>query len=153
MLYVLLFFGIVLLDQLTKAVIDANNVHIEIIKDVFSISNVRNEGAAFSILYDVSWAQTFFLIMTVIIVLALCLFLIFTNRKSKFMKISIVMIMGGAIGNFIDRVAFKSVRDFIYPHFYANFNVADIFICVGAFLLAVYLIFFDRQVASGNKEQ
>ena len=63
------------------------------------------------------------------------------------------MIMGGAVGNFIDRLALKSVRDFIYPHFFANFNVADAFICVGAFLLVLYYLFFDEDAIFKRKSK
>ncbi|MBQ2717441.1 MAG: signal peptidase II [Clostridia bacterium] len=148
MLYIIMFFGIVLVDQITKTIIDANNVHIEVIEGVFSISNVRNEGAAFSLFAGKDWAQTFFIVMTVVILIALCVYLVFSKKESKMFKSSMVMIMAGAVGNLIDRIALRSVRDFIYPHFFANFNVADIFVCVGALLLAIYIIFFDREFGS-----
>lgn len=153
MLYIIIFFAIVLFDQITKTVVDANNIQIELIDGVFSIYNVRNSGAAFSMFSGEEWAQVFFIITTSIVLIATALYLIFTKNESKFLKTTIVMIMGGAVGNFIDRIALRSVRDFICPHFFANFNVADVFVCVGAFLLAVYILFFGEDAVFGKKKK
>lgn len=153
MIYAILFFGIILLDQITKAVVEANKVHVTVIEDIFSISITRNEGAAFSMLHNQDWAQTFFIIITVLILIGFCIYLIFTKKQSKFFMVSSIMVMGGAVGNFIDRVALKSVRDFIDVHFFANFNVADVFICVGAFLLALYFLFIDEDAIFAKRKQ
>lgn len=153
MIYAIIFFVMVFLDQITKAVVDANNTQVELIQGVFSISNTRNEGAAFSFLHNVSWAQTFFIIITAIVLIALSCYLIFTKKQSKFYKFSIITVMAGAVGNLIDRIALKSVRDFIFPHFFANFNVADIFVCVGAFLICINIIFLDKEEGVFRKKK
>lgn len=152
MLYFILFFAIVLLDQISKTVVDALDIHVELIDNIFSVSNVRNPGMAFSWLSDVSWAQTFFIVATTIVVVALLFYFMLSKKQSKLFRTSLIMIMAGAVGNFIDRLALKEVRDFIYVHFFANFNVADIFVCVGAFLLALYIIFFDEDAIFSKKK-
>ncbi len=157
MIYAILFFGIVLLDQLSKAYVEAlfqslNLTSKPIIEDVLLITIERNEGASFGMLGDQPWAQTFFLVITVIVLIGFYLYLVFTKNKSKFFICSAVMIMGGAVGNFIDRLAFKAVRDFIDVRFFIC-NVADIFICVGAFMLAFYFIFLDEDAIFKKKKK
>lgn len=152
MLYSILLFAIIIADQLSKLVVDAFDIHKVIIPDFFSIDNTRNTGAAFSFLADTSWGQMFFIVLSIIILIGLCLYFIFTKSDSKFQKISIVMIMGGAIGNLIDRIAFRYVRDFIHPHFFANFNVADIFVCVGAIMLFIFYLFIDEEAIFGKRK-
>ena len=142
--YSLIFLSVVGLDQLTKALVDGG-ADITIIKGVLYISSTHNTGAAFSMLGNASWAQTFFLVLTVIAVSAATAYLFFNKKKSKWLDISIILILAGAIGNFIDRVALKYVRDFIYVTFFANFNVADTAITVGAIMLVVYLFFLDPE--------
>ena len=72
-------------------------------------------------------------------------YLIISNKvsKSKFFKISIGIILGGTIGNFIDRIAFGGVRDFIYLKSinFAIFNFADIFLNIGVYMLIGYIIY------------
>ena len=67
------------------------------------------------------------------------------KRGSKWLNVTIAIIIAGALGNFIDRLALKGVRDFIYVTFFANFNVADIAITVGAIMLVVYVLFLDKD--------
>lgn len=151
-IYSLIFIAVVAADQITKAITDGV-FQLEIIKDLLYLSSTRNTGAAFSMLGDAPWAQTFFLILTVIAVVLATVFLIFNKKKSKWLDVSVVFIISGAIGNFIDRVALGSVRDFIYVTFFANFNVADIAISVGAIMLVVYFLFIDRDAVFKIKKK
>ena len=113
------------------------------IKGLISITYVQNTGAAWSFLSNVSWAQTFFKVLTVV---ALCLFTamyIYAMKKGyKWLMYSIVFIVGGTIGNFVDRVAFGYVRDFILLTFmdFPVFNIADSLVCIGAGLLVLALL-------------
>lgn len=73
------------------------------------------------------------------------------KETSKYIKISLILIISGAIGNFIDRITKGYVVDFI--HFYIKnifdwpvFNVADIFVVCGTILLAVIILFFNHQL-------
>ena len=146
-----LIIALIAADQITKALTDGV-MGVEIVKDLLYISSTKNTGAAFSMLGNVEWAQTFFLILTVIAVGAGLAYLVLNKKKSKWLNVSVSFIIGGAIGNFIDRLAFRYVRDFIFVTFFANFNVADIAITVGAIMLVVYLLFIDKDAVFKSKK-
>lgn len=145
MLYILIFFGVIILDQLTKAIVDMNNYHVTIIKNVFSITNTRNSGAAFGMMSDQPEAQILFAVLTISAMIAIGAYLIIRKEDVKWLTISLSFIASGAIGNFIDRLAFKEVRDFIYVHFFANFNVADIAVTIGGIMFVIYFCFLDKD--------
>ncbi len=151
MVCTILFFGIVILDQLTKAIVDMNDFHIPVIKNVFYISNIRNSGAAFGMMSDEPAAMAIFISLTVIAIIAMSLYLVFKKNDSKWLEISLAFIAGGAIGNFIDRLAFKEVRDFIDVRFFANFNVADIAVTVGGIMFVIYFFFLDSDAIFKKK--
>lgn len=152
MLYVIVFFAFLIVDQLSKALIEINDVHVTVIKDIFSIDLTRNPGAAFSMLGDKPWGQTFFLIITIVALIAVVVFFIVEKKNSKWLNLSITFIASGTVGNFIDRLAFKEVRDFINVHFFANFNVADIAVTVGGIMFVVYFLFIDEDALSKGKK-
>ncbi len=132
----------IVLDQLTKYLVVSNmfiGQTIPVIKDVFHITYVRNTGAAFSIL---SGSMTLFYIITPI-ALAVFTYILIKERKGK--KLQLVLlggIIGGTIGNFIDRVAYGYVIDFIDCRFinFAIFNVADMFLTCCVILYVLLLI-------------
>ena len=72
----------------------------------------------------------------------------FFKKLSTPYQICVAAIVGGGIGNLIDRIVYGYVVDMFMVDFveFAIFNVADIFVCLGAGLLAVYFIFFDEKV-------
>lgn len=117
-----------------------------IIKDVFDLTYIENRGASFGMLQN---AQSFFIIMTSIVLIAATYYMI-KNRKRQtvFLKISLSMIIGGALGNYIDRILFGYVRDlfdfsgFGFPWI---FNVADACLVVGAILLGIYILFIYKE--------
>lgn len=152
MIYAIIFFASILLDQITKAIVDMNDYNITVIKGIFSIDNIRNDGAAFSMFGDKPWAQTFFIVLTVVALLGLAVYMIFKKDNSRWLNVSLALIASGAIGNFIDRLAFKEVRDFLFVHFFANFNVADIAITVGGIMLVFYFLFLDKDAIFKKKE-
>jgi len=99
----------------------------------------------------------FFLITTVIMLIVLWVIYFRTKNLSKLSKLSIAMITGGAIGNFIDRYRFGFVIDFIDVRFgniynFPVFNIADSFVVCGT-LLMVILILFNRFETSGSDER
>lgn len=125
---------IVLLDQFTKYIIYTNfypHASVPVIKHILHISYVQNRGAAFGVFVN---QTTFFIIVSVITILFMAVFL----KKSKpiIMRLSLVLILSGAIGNLIDRLRFGYVVDFIDFRIWPVFNVADSSITVGALLLA-----------------
>ncbi len=143
-------------DQLTKyflvQMIQANGGPITVIDGVFKLSYTYNEGASFGILQG---AQPFFIVVTIIVVIAGGVYMVKTRHKQPLLlKVCLSLIMGGAIGNFIDRVytavavgiEYSHVRDFLdfSPHFPWVFNIADACLVVGAILLGVYVIFIYK---------
>lgn len=154
MLYALLFFVLLLVDQLTKALTYATEVsHLAIIPGYFEIDMLRNPatdnlntGMSFGIAGDEPWAIPVFIAITCV---ALVVFLIVVMKlpsKKRFLRVSIVFIMAGAAGNLIDRVALGGVRDFIYMNFgFTSFwnNVADLAITAGAVMFILALLFVD----------
>ncbi len=151
MWYIILFILTLALDQITKIIVDANKTHVCLIEGVLNISISYNEGASFSFLHGVSWAQTFFIVLTVVILVTGLTFLLIFKPKSKWLNASIALMFSGTIGNFIDRLSFKCVRDFIDVPFFANFNVADSCLCVGAFMVIVYVLFLDKDAIFKKK--
>ncbi len=127
------------LDQLTKSLVLSTfklYESIVIIPNFFNLTYIRNYGAAFGFLNDpsIDWQFWFFVVFTI---LAICmiLFLTRTSPYHKLLFICYALILGGALGNFIDRLLFRSVTDFL--HFYIGnyhwpaFNIADITIVLG----------------------
>lgn len=129
---------------------------ITVIKNFFYLSHLENEGAAFSILQG----RTILLIIMVSVV-SLILVYYLIKHKHSFLRLSLSMILGGALGNLYDRI-FRggSVVDFLEFHFgsyvFPTFNVADILVVVGTILLAIYILFIykdEKKPGLANTEQ
>lgn len=153
---VLIFTAIlVLIDQMSKYLVVEflkDQPPIVVIEDVLNFFYVENRGAAFGIMQDM---RLFFIIITIAIVLAI-LFILFKNYKnnSLLFNISLALILGGAIGNFIDRFRLHYVVDFIsfriFGYDFAVFNLADVFIVIGTILLAIMILLYENP-KRGNK--
>lgn len=136
--------GALALDQLTKALIrdwigPGEDVHRHDLVGAFlAFQYVENPGAAFGILRG----QTGFLILAAaIIVVLLLLTLRDAGRLSPFMYIGVGLLLGGALGNLVDRIRLGYVTDFIAIGIWPKFNVADSAITVGLILMGVsYLL-------------
>ncbi len=152
MIYAILFFVVVLADQLTKTIVDMNNCRIPVIPNLFYIANTRNSGAAFGMMADEPFAMALFYTLTAVSLIALSVYMILKKRDSKWLDFSLTFIASGAVGNFIDRIAFKEVRDFLYVTFFANFNVADIAVSVGGVMLVIYFLFLDKDAVFKSKK-
>lgn len=119
-----------------------------VIKDNFlNLFYLENRGAAFGILQG---KKIIFTIITIIVVFIL-LKILFKNYKksSKLLKICISLILGGTIGNFIDRIRLNYVVDFIsmriFGYDFAVFNLADTFIVLGTIILIIYILRNDTS--------
>jgi signal peptidase II len=145
---------ILVLDQLTKLLVRtqiALNDSIEIVPGFLNLVHVRNTGAAFGFLNSVDLGYKQFL-MTGIALVALCAIGLYASRvgsREPLARAGMALILGGAVGNLIDRASVGYVVDFVDAywgnyHFWA-FNVADSAITVGAFLLIL-----DMFVATNN---
>lgn len=117
---------------------------IPVIKDVFHLTYLENSGAAFGVLQDRIWL---FAIITVVFVAAVTWYVIKKKPDSRLVLVSLTLLAGGALGNFIDRVSRGYVVDLFDFRLinFAIFNCADVFVVVGAFLLAFYLIFVEGR--------
>ncbi len=145
---------ILVADLLSKKYVwnflDQNGVQENVI-GLFNLVKVKNEGAGFGIFQGKTIALT---IITFIVVIAICVYLFFALKESEWLRISLVFVTAGGIGNIVDRIAFGYVRDFIQFSFWDSFpvfNIADSFVTVGAFMLVVVLIVM--LVKEGNKNQ
>lgn len=152
MLYILIFLSIIALDQITKVLItSAFSLGQEkvIIPKVLAFTYVRNEGAAFGLL---SGARVFFIIFTIAVLIGAVYYIVKMRPRSPLEKTALAFIAGGAIGNFIDRAAFGFVRDFIMTKFidFPVFNIADCFVCIGAFLYVLYAFLDSKSEAQSQ---
>lgn len=146
MKYYLLSFIIVLIDQvskyLTQAYVDLGQ-QIEWIPGLLSVTHIHNTGAAWSILEGQMW---FFYIVTVIVVVML-IYYMQQMKNEPLLKTGLAFILGGALGNFIDRLLHQYVIDMIQLDFidFPIFNLADTALTIGVILLFIQYIFLDRQ--------
>ena len=138
----------VLLDQISKSMVVIGLPlygEARFIPGVLSFYHTRNTGAAFSMLSDRRWV---FMLLSCVAIVAITVMLYFWRSRHVLLTVSLSMILGGGIGNMIDRIVNGYVTDFFRVDFvdFAVFNVADSFITVGAVLLGVYIIFFEPKV-------
>ncbi|KMT21438.1 signal peptidase II [Clostridium cylindrosporum] len=138
--------GIILLDQFSKYMakffFEGGNDKV-LIEGMFSLTYLENRGAAFGIFKD----QKFILIgLTAIVIISLIVYLYRHKKITKLLRISLILIIGGAVGNLIDRIYLGYVVDFF--HFYIKdifdwpvFNIADISVVCGTTLMAIAILF------------
>ena len=115
------------------------NESIHLIGSFLSFTYVKNYGAAWSIFYDRSYLVT---IISLLIILAIVYYLIKNKPKKNMEKIAYSLILGGAFGNFVNRIIYGYVVDFIdikiFNYDYPIFNLADSFIVVGVLIMIIY---------------
>lgn len=139
----------ILLDQWTKFLSVThlkNKAAIELVKGVFELQYLENKGAAFGIMQN---QQLFFLISGILILLVATYVYIKLPQTKRFhlLRICIVLIISGAIGNMIDRLRFQYVIDFFYFKLidFPIFNVADIYVTVSAIGLIILILFYYKD--------
>lgn len=118
-----------------------------IIKDFFYLTFVHNYGAAWGML---SGKMELFFVITIVVLVVIGYILFTTDRKKTLLRIALIVILGGTLGNFYDRVVFGYVRDFLnfYPlgYDFPVFNVADSALTIGYVLLAWYLLRHSEEL-------
>jgi len=136
---------LVVLDQLTKQLALRFLKTIDTFPlwhGVFHLTYCENRGAAFGILQN---QFSLFYVVTAVVVILATVYMFKTRPRSFLLSLSITLLVGGALGNLVDRVMRGFVVDFLdfclinFP----IFNVADCFVMIGAVLLALYVIFWD----------
>lgn len=136
---------VLVIDQASKTYFDSSlqmYQRIVVIPDFFSWTLAYNSGAAFSFLADSSgWQRWLFALIAVVVSTVLLVWLKRLGRNETWLAIALALILGGALGNLYDRIAYGHVIDFILVHWehrlFPAFNVADSAICVGAVMLAL----------------
>lgn len=146
-IYLILFAAMLAADLISKYIVAANftvGQTLPVIRGVFHITYVINNGAAFSLF---AGKQMFLIILTAAVILAAVVYIAAKRPKNPLVLLSLTMILAGGCGNLFDRITLNGVRDFFDFRIinFAVFNTADIFVVCGAVLLAVYLLFFDEK--------
>ena len=142
--------GVVVLDQLTKSLVRREvPLHdaIPVVPGFFSITHASNPGGAFSLFAGAhEWIRLpFFFTASAIAVCALVYFVREIPERQRWLLFAVAGVLGGALGNLIDRVAFGQVTDFLLVYwrsfYWPAFNVADSFISIGVCILIAHSIF------------
>ena len=136
---------VLVIDQASKTYFDSSlqmYQRIVVIPDFFSWTLAYNSGAAFSFLADsAGWQRWLFAVIAIVVSTVLVVWLKRLGRNDTWLAIALALILGGALGNLYDRIAYGHVIDFILVHWehrlFPAFNVADSAICVGAVMLAL----------------
>ena len=146
----ILFIVLLAIDQISKWAVDANmhlQQSIEIIPGFFRITYLHNTGAAWSMLEGKMW---FFYIITLIALVAMIYFYVHSEKHDMLFRTGIVCMAAGTVGNLIDRLVFQHVRDFIdfviFGYDFPVFNIADMALCFGVFLIIVDILLEERGV-------
>ncbi len=165
LLWLIIIAVIVFLDQLTKWLTVINidlGESVTVIEGFFNFKYVRNTGAAFSI-FSAPDQRWIFMTVSTIAIIAMFIYLWKSRNDSKLLCVSLSFIVGGGIGNMVDRTILGFVVDFLdfiiwhtpegrYIHF-ATFNVADTFVCIGVGLFALKVILDEIKAAKHQKAE
>ena len=153
---------VLVIDQLSKiAVVSGMEVSqsIPVIQDVLHMTYVQNRGMAFGLFSD---NRMLFMIPTVVLIAAVVFAIVKLGKKNKVLDVSLGLILGGGIGNMIDRVARGFVVDFVdfcaFDFWQWVFNVADAAVVVGTVLFMIVMItdknlFPDEKKKSGEENE
>ena len=142
---VLLIIVTVVLDQVSKLLVVANmslGQSVDVIPGIFRFTYIHNYGAAFGSMANSRWI---FMILSTVAIIAILVYMFWKKPQEKLLLVSLGLIAGGGIGNMIDRVCLGYVVDFLdfcaFPKLWMwIFNVADACVCIGAGMLALWMI-------------
>ena len=146
--------GVTIMDQLSKyAVQHMLTLHnpIEVISGFFNITYIFNPGAAFGLFGNISETARMIILVGISLIAFAILFYMYIKigERDNLVLIPIALIIGGALGNLIDRIRFQMVVDFL-DFYWGNFhwpafNIADAAITAGTIILVVMVLFTDRR--------
>jgi signal peptidase II len=153
-------FIIVAFDQISKILIEKNlaeNQSVSVIGDLLNFHFIYNQGGAMGTSIGPSWIYA---ILTTIALVLIIKYLTAPNSDGALSKLALALILGGAIGNLIDRLRNGKVIDFIdlnipdinFLHLYRwfTFNIADAAITIGLILFAISVLFYKKQQEDGD---
>jgi signal peptidase II len=144
---------VIVADQLSKLAIERRFELFDFVPvlPVLDITRLHNTGAAFSFLASASgWQRWFFIVLSLSVAVALLIWIFRSPRKGQSLLVAgLSLVLGGALGNVIDRIRLGHVIDFIHVHwqqaYFPAFNVADSAITVGAACLLLDALFETRR--------
>ena len=145
---------VVIFDQWTKWLAETNLTFLEpvpVIEPFLNWTLAYNYGAAFSFLADAGgWQKWFFAGLALLMSLFLIGYLAKAPRQAKLLSLGLALVLGGAVGNLIDRLLHGHVIDFIHIHYadvwhYPIFNIADIGICIGVAMIVIDMLFLEKK--------
>lgn len=149
--------AVCIVDQLTKSAAVAGiplGESVEVIPGVLNWTYIQNRGMAMGMLADHRWV---FMVLSVVMIAGIILYVIFAKNARRLPVCILAAILGGGIGNMIDRFAYGYVVDFIdvklLPFWKWIFNVADMFVTVGAVLLAVIFLVSELKKRKAEKAE
>lgn len=150
---------VLLLDQLTKVYIDRSFAlyeSVEVVPNFFHITYLRNKGAAFGLLADSAFRIPFFITVSLLAVAMIFWYFRQLPPDQVGQQWGLSLVLGGALGNLVDRIRLGEVIDFLDVHWYRHhwpaFNIADSAICVGVGLLLLCMWRFERREKQRGRE-
>ena len=145
MIYFLIAIFVIIIDQASKFLVRSNfslYESVEMIPNFFHLTYIENPGAAFGILEN---KRIFFLLITIFVIIFIIWFMKTMEKEEPKTNIFLAMVIGGALGNMIDRIIKGTVTDFLDFLVWPVFNIADSFIVVGMIAAAYFVIKSDRK--------
>lgn len=145
---------VLILDQWTKWLAETKlTFHdpVPVIEPFLNWTLAYNYGAAFSFLADAGgWQKWFFAGLALVMSLFLAIYLVKAPRQARLLSVGLALVLGGAVGNLIDRLLHGHVIDFIHVHYadvwhYPIFNIADMGICIGVVLIVIDMLFLEKK--------
>jgi signal peptidase II len=147
--YLILMAAIVLLDQGSKALVVrflGLHEYVPLVDGLLSLSHVRNRGAAFGVLsdWDVPYQSVLLSVLSLSALLAIAFYFVRLPPTARLPRAALALVLGGAVGNLIDRARLGYVVDFVHAYWrhyqWPDFNVADSAITVGVTLLVLDIL-------------
>lgn len=159
-IFVSLLILFVLLDQIIKTVCMVSHINgwekTTVIENFFYLRFSLNDGAAFGLGGGTSWAQPLFIVITILALIIFYFYYIFACKKNYLvLRSALILIISGTLGNFIDRIVYGKVVDYISLVFgsyhFAIFNLADALLTIGVVILFVHYLFLDNNAIFKRK--
>ena len=147
--YLLLIAAVVVLDQLTKAIVVRSiglHDYVAIVDGLLSLSHVRNHGAAFGLLSDwnLPYQSLVLSALSLLALVAIAAYFVHLPARARLPRLALALVLGGAFGNVIDRLRLGYVVDFVHVYWrdyqWPDFNAADSAITIGVALLVIDIL-------------
>lgn len=123
---------------------------VSVIDNLFKLTYVENRGVAFGMFSDMRWI---FVAFTLILIIAIIIIMFTKRPKGTFLYICFALIIGGGIGNLIERIFYGYVIDYLSISFFPPVcNFADYCITAGTVMLVIYVLFFSELLNSNSKK-